>query len=151
MGIEKSIPHIDYDFMQYNQLFKKTNLTDKTSTMLTKTINELIEIDGTTAEGIAQVEAKIRALEIEFLKAGESAADFSPAMTYLAVLKYSAEYWNQHGGDGEIQNRAKWWETVLADAAGALVGVGVTLATGGVGAGAAIALSAGFSAAVNTK
>ena len=134
-----------YDFTQFDEIFKIAKMDDGLKTTLTNAMKSLVQIDGRTPDGLAKVQKQIREIEIDVMKDFEKADGYTPAMTYLAVLKNSARYWNGEGaGNGNTpqQARAKWWQTLLADATGAIIG-------GVLGGGTAVPLAAGFSLAVN--
>lgn len=133
-----------YDFARFEDIFSTTEMTDLGKTTLNNALTKLVEIDGRTPEGLAKVKEEIRKIEITFIEGFEGTPDYKPTLTYLAVLKHSAQHWTDHpNGDGD-QTKAKWWQTLLADAAGALIG-------GALGGGTAVPLAAGFSLAVNNS
>ena len=142
LGLEagKTLP--EYDFQQFDQIFKIAKMDNGLKTTLTNAMEKLVQIDGRTPEGLAKIQTQIREIEIDLMKDFEKAEGYTPAMTYLAVLKKSAQFWNGDGAGNTPQpTKAKWWQTLLADAAGAVIG-------GVLGGGTAVPLAAGFSLAV---
>ena len=132
-----------YDFTKFDEIFKNSTMSILGKTTLTNALIKLVEIDGTTLEGLKKVKDEIRKIEITFMEGFEGSADYKPAMTYLAVLKHSAQHWTDNPNGGGTPTKAKWWQTLLADAAGAIIG-------GVIGGATAVPLAAGFSIAVNT-
>ncbi len=132
-----------YDFTKFDQIFANTSMSDLGKTTLNNALVKLIKIDGRTPEGLAKVKEEIRKIEITFIEGFEGTADYKPAMVYLSVLKHSAQYWIDNP-NGPQPTKAKWWQTLLADAAGAIIG-------GVIGGGTAVPLAAGFSLAVNNS
>ncbi len=130
-----------YDFTRFDQIFANTSMSDLGKTTLNNALVKLVEIDGRTPEGFAKVKEEIRKIEITFMEGFEGTADYKPAMIYLSVLKHSAQHWTDNP-NGPQPTKAKWWQTLLADAAGAIIG-------GVIGGGTAVPLAAGFSLAVN--
>ncbi|MDB4285835.1 hypothetical protein N9933_00875 [bacterium] len=137
IGIETTQALINVDYLRYDDHFKMIGFTGKSRDLLGGTIAQLIEIDGTTATGLAKIEVLIRDLEVDFME-NQNAEDFAPVMSYLATLKSSADYWNEHN---KAANARPWWQIVLADAIGAGIGAVIGGAT-------AVPLAAGFSLAV---
>ncbi len=131
-----------YDFTKFDEIFANTPMSDLGKTTLNNALVKLIEIDGRTPEGLAKVKEEIRKIEITFIEGFEGTADYKPAMTYIAVLKKSAQFWTDNLTGGNPPTKAKWWQTLLADAAGAIIG-------GVIGGGTAVPLAAGFSIAVS--
>lgn len=134
---------ISYDFSKFDQIFGTSEMSDLGKTTLITALKELIEIDGRTPEGLEKVKEEIRKIEISFIEGFEGTTDYKPAMIYLAVLKHSAQHWTDNP-NGNTPTRAKWWQILLADSAGAIIG-------GVLGGGTAVPLAAGFSLAVNTE
>lgn len=132
-----------YDFTKFEEIFGTSEMTDLGKTTISNALIKLVEIDGRTPEGLEKVKEEIRKIEITFIEGFEGTADYKLAMTYLAVLKNSAQYWTDNPNGGGTPTKAKWWQTLLADAAGAIIG-------GVLGGGTAVPLAAGFSIAVNT-
>jgi len=130
-----------YDFTRFSEIFKNSTMSEGGKTTLTNALNKLVEIDGRTPEGLEKVKEEIRKIEITFIEGFEGTDDYKPAMIYLAVLKHSAQHWIDNP-NGDNPTKAKWWQTLLADAAGAIIG-------GVLGGGTAVPLAAGFSLAVN--
>jgi hypothetical protein len=130
-----------YDFTKFEEIFGTSTMTDLGKTTISNALNELVEIDGRTPEGLEKVKEEIRKIEITFIESFEGTADYKPAMIYLSVLKHSAQHWTDNP-NGDIPTRAKWWQILLADSAGAIIG-------GVLGGGTAVPLAAGFSLAVS--
>lgn len=133
---------IGYDFTKFGEIFGTTVMTDLGKTTLKNALVKLIEIDGRTPEGLAKVKEEIRKIEITFIEEFEGTVDYKPAMIYVAVLKHSAQHWTDNPNGGGTPTKAKWWQILLADAAGAVIG-------GVLGGGTAVPLAAGFSIAVS--
>lgn len=131
-----------YDFTKFDEIFANTSMSDLGKTTLNNALVELVEIDGRTPEGLSKVKEEIRKIEITFIEGFEGTADYKPAMIYIAVLKKSAQFWTDNLTGGGAPTKAKWWQTLLADAAGAIIG-------GVIGGGTAVPLAAGFSIAVS--
>lgn len=131
-----------YDFTRFDEIFANTSMSDLGKTTLNNALFKLVEIDGRTPEGLSKVKEEIRKIEITFIEGFEGTADYKPAMIYLSVLKHSAQYWTDNLTGGNPPTKAKWWQTLLADAAGAIIG-------GVIGGGTAVPLAAGFSIAVS--
>jgi hypothetical protein len=134
----------DYNFLNYDQTFEAFGLTD-TRAKLSRAMSQLVEIDGRNEDGLASIKKIIRELEIDLMTNNEDSKDYPIVMAYLATMSHSAEYWQgggNGGGSGAPATKAKWWQTLLADA----VGAGIGLLGGGA---ATVPLAVGFSAAVN--
>ncbi|MFK7772235.1 MAG: hypothetical protein AB8F94_08845 [Saprospiraceae bacterium] len=132
-----------YDFTNFESIFGTTEMTDSGKTRINNALKKLIEMDGRTPEGLEKVKEEIRKIEITFIEDFEGTTDFEPAMIYLAVLKHSAQHWTDNPNGGGTPTKAKWWQILLADSAGAVIG-------GVLGGGTAVPLAAGFSLAVST-
>lgn len=130
-----------FDFSKFEEIFKNSTMSTLGKTTLIDALQNLVEIDGRTPEGLEKAKEEIRKIEITFIEGFEGTADYKPTMIYLAVLKYSAQHWTDNP-NGDVPTKAKWWQTLLADAAGAIIG-------GVIGGGTAVPLAAGFSIAVS--
>jgi len=147
LGIQASSPLASYDFTRTEDFFTRIQMGEEAKQLLVNELETMMTMDVTTDLGLKEIQSAIRNVEIEFFKNYEDTNDFEPAMIYLAVLKSTANFWNTN--QEKKASGAKWWQVLLADTAGAVVGAGVTIATGGTGAAAGIAISAAFSAAVS--
>lgn len=147
MGMNQDALLSEFDFSKPEAIFKKIEISSEVREKLNKTVNELKDLDPTDEKLIEKTDELILDLEQDLFKDFQFEEDFQPAMTYLATLKYSTKFWKGKSDIPQAQ-KAKWWKVVLADAAGALVGVGVTYITVGAGAATTVAMASSFSGAV---
>ncbi|MFK8009402.1 MAG: hypothetical protein AB8H03_23780 [Saprospiraceae bacterium] len=108
----------DYDFTNYDQFFRTIGLEDDTRNLLSTFLGEYVDI--VSPIGLDEVEKGIKDLEIKMMTDHQNSPDFEIAMTYLATLKSTNNYWNAN--QEEKLPGAKWWQVLLADAAGAAIG-----------------------------
>ncbi len=101
------------------------------------TIGRLLAIEGGTQAAQKEIEQVIREAEVKLMSAQEDQEGYPAAMAFLATARHSSQYWLQHRANG----KPKWWQVVLADAAGA----GIGFLGGG---GTAVPLAVGMSTVV---
>ncbi len=135
LGLSRQDAISSYNFMNTSTLCDAYNFPAAVEAILCPTLAQLITLDGNDEN--AEIHKVIRDAEIRLMKDTQDEEGYVTAMTILAVAKYSADHNIQYKAAGN----PKWWQVVLADAAGA----GIGLIGGGT---ASVPLAAGFSAAV---
>jgi hypothetical protein len=111
-------------------------------TQFQNVIDDVSKMPYSTTKEINAIIVKIIALETKYMN-DEGIVHEEPFFAGLSVMRHSAFLWSGNNpGGGGTQTKAKWWQTLLGDVAGALVG-GLVAGPGG-----AIAISASTSTAI---
>ena len=118
LGLSPNDLIIDYDFTDYDQFFRTIGMEDDTRNLLSTFLENYVDV--VSPIGLDEVEKGIKDLEIKMMTDHSNSPDFEVAMTYLATLKSTNNYWNAN--QEEKIAGAKWWQVLLADAAGAAIG-----------------------------
>ena len=94
----------------------------------------------------AQIQSQLARLESHAIaNLGSKSRAEQAVFAALSTAQYSLQFWSERGGDAPRVQKAKWWQIVLSDLAGAAVG---TLLGGPVlGGGLAATCSAGAASA----
>jgi len=135
LGLNPERALSSYDFMNTSTLCDVYDFPPAIQAILCPTLAKLITIDGNEENN--KIHEVIRDAEVKLMQSTQDENGYATAMTILAVAKYSADLNIEYKAAG----KPKWWQVVLADAAGA----GMGLIGGGT---ASVPLAAGFSAAV---
>jgi hypothetical protein len=137
LDISPETPISSFNFMNASILCDVLELPPAIQDIICPTTVALMAVDGNTDEGNAEIHRIIRDVEVKLIENHQFDNGYPTAMAFLAVAKYSADL-NQ---GTRASDKPKWWQIVLADAAGAGLGM---LAGGGT----ALPMAVGFSAAV---
>ncbi len=99
-----------------------------------------------TASNEEEIQSQLARLESHAIaNLGSKSRAEQAVFAGLSTAQYSLQFWTERGGDAPRAQKAKWWQIVLSDLAGAVVG---TLLGGPVlGGGLAATCSAGAAAA----
>jgi hypothetical protein len=141
LGISPETPLSEFNFMNASVLCDILQLPQEIMDIICPTTVALMSVEGNSDEGNAEIHRIIRDAEVQLLEAHQSdeGNGFDVAMAFLAVAKYSADHNQEYRASG----KPKWWQIVLADAAGA----GIGILAGGT---ATVPLATAFSVAVTT-
>lgn len=123
----------DFDFSDYNKLFKVLKLDDETRKALSNSIQEVRKIEPGSIEATNAIINAIKEQE-NIILANKNLPNRDFALTMLAVWRYSNHYWSEQGGDPQAL-KAPWWQIGLADAACGAVGFLLGGPAAGVGLG----------------
>ncbi len=131
------------NFLDLEKLTQTPPFNPYEMTQFQKVIDEVSQMPYSTTKEINAIITKIIALETKYMN-DEGIVHEEPFFAGLSVMRHSTFLWagNNPGGGGTPTGKAKWWQTLLGDVAGALVG---GLVAGPAGA---IAISASTSTAV---
>jgi len=129
------------DFLDLEKLTKTPPFNPYEMTQFQNVIDEVSQMSHSTTKELNAIITRIIAFETKYMN-DEGIVHEEPFFAGLSVMRHSAFLWGGDQGGGTPIGKAKWWQTLLGDVAGALVG-GLVAGPGG-----AIAISASTSTAV---
>lgn len=131
------------NYLDLEKLTKTPPFNPYEMTQFQQVIDEVSQMPYSTTRELNAIITRIIAFETKYMN-DEGIVHEEPFFGGLSVMRHSAFLWSgdNPGGGGTPTGKAKWWQTLLGDVAGALVG---GLVAGPAGA---IAISASTSTAV---